>query len=167
MDHIGYYLSLLHNSVEVEFIIKILICIVAGYIIGQERAARGKNAGITTFTFVIIGAMLFTFLSENIDPASTSRIAAQIVSGIWFLWAGLIFINDNKVKNLTTAAWVWLAGAIGMAIGFDYYAIALITTIFARLIPQTNDKISQRRRSRNNSHDTDQESSDDDDLQEE
>ena len=54
-----------------------------------------------------------------------------------------------------------------MAIGFDYYAIALITTIFARLIPQTNDKISQRRRSRNNTHDTDQESSDDDDLQEE
>ena len=161
MDHLGYYISLVYHSIEVQFIIKILVCIFSWYIIWQERAARGKSAGITTFTFVVIGSMLFTFLSEHIDPASTSRIAAQIVSGIWFLWAGLIFINDNKVKNLTTAAWVWLAGAIGMAIGFDYYAIALITTIFARLIPQTNDAFSQRRHKRNNqSHQDDDESND-------
>lgn len=61
---------------------KALLGLACGYIIGKERAAKGKNAGITTFSFVIIGAMLFTFISEHIDPASTSRIAAQIVSGI-------------------------------------------------------------------------------------
>ena len=163
MDHLWYYISLMSGHVEIQFAVKIIICLFAGYIIGQERSSRGKDAGVTTFTFVIIGAMLFTFLSEHIDPASTSRIAAQIVSGIWFLGAGLIFINNNNVKNLTTAAGIWLAGAIGMAIGFDYYLIAIITTIVARLVPQTNDTLSQRRRNSNRTYKKKREAHDDED----
>lgn len=60
--------------------------------------------------------------------------------------AGLIFVNDNKVNNLTTAAGVWLAGAIGMAIGFGYYGIALVTTIVARFAPSLNIYLSQKAR---------------------
>lgn len=161
MDYLGSLISHFTASVELQFTFKIIVCLIAGYIIGQERSARGKDAGVTTFTFVMIGAMLFTFLSEHIDPMSTSRIAAQIVSGIWFLGAWLIFINNNNVKNLTTAAGVWLAWAIGMAIGFDYYLIALITTIVARLVPQGNDTLSQWKKKTKSQQHTKEESDDD------
>lgn len=138
---IQHYFSLFLATQEWQFTIKTLMCVIAWFLIGRERQAKGKNAWVTTFTFVITGAMLFTFLSEHIDPASTSRIAAQIVSGIWFLGAGLIFIDDNKVKNLTTAAWIWFAGAIGMAIGFWYYGVAIIATVLARFAPTSTDTI--------------------------
>jgi putative Mg2+ transporter-C (MgtC) family protein len=80
--------------------------------------------------------MLFTFMSMTVDPASKSRIAAQIVSGIGFLGAGLILKDGASVKNLTTAASIWFAGAIGMAIGFGYHAIAIIAAIASVSIPR-------------------------------
>lgn len=72
---------------EGEFLIKVALSLIAGFIIGAEREARGKDAGISTHSLVITGAMIFTFLSMRVDPASQSRIAAQIVSGIGFLGA--------------------------------------------------------------------------------
>jgi putative Mg2+ transporter-C (MgtC) family protein len=124
------------GPVEIQFLINIAICLVLGYLIGAERESRGKDAGISTNTFVIAGAMLFTFFSSVVDPASESRIAAQIVSGIGFLGAGLILKDGASVKNLTTAASIWFAGAIGMAIGFGYHAIAIIAGIVAIGIPR-------------------------------
>ena len=135
MDQLGQLLWWLSTSLEVQFLIKIFLALVAGFVIGQERAAKGKNAGVSTFTYVILGAMIFSFLSNNVDPFSTSRIAGQVVSGLWFLWAGLIFVNKGDVRNLTTAAGLWLGSSIGMLIGFDYYGIALMVTIVARFIP--------------------------------
>lgn len=121
---------------EIVFITDLLLSIVLGVIIGTERELRGKDAGISTHTFVISGAMLFTLLSTLVDPASKSRIAAQIVSGIGFLGAGLILKDGAKIKNLTTAANIWFAGAIGMAIGFGYSMIAIIATIASVFIPR-------------------------------
>lgn len=118
------------------FVIDLVIAVVLGTIIGVERELRNKDAGISTHVFVICGAMLFTFLSMVVDPASKSRIAAQIVSGIGFLGAGLILKDGANVKNLTTAASIWFAGAIGMAIGFDYHEIAIIAAIASVLIPR-------------------------------
>jgi len=118
------------------FIVDLLIAVVLGTIIGVERELRNKDAGISTHVFVICGAMLFTFISMTVDPASKSRIAAQIVSGIGFLGAGLILKEGASVKNLTTAASIWFAGAIGMAIGFDYHEIAIIAGIASVLIPR-------------------------------
>ena len=135
MDYLGQLLWWLSTSLEVQFLIKIFFALVAGFVIGQERAAKGKNAGVSTFTYVILGAMIFSFLSNNVDPFSTSRIAWQVVSGLWFLGAGLIFVNKGDVRNLTTAAGLWLGSSIGMLIGFDYYGIALIVTVIARFIP--------------------------------
>lgn len=84
--------------------------------------------------------MLFTFISSLVDPASESRIAAQIVSGIGFLGAGLIIRDGANVKNLTTAASIWLAGAIGMAFGFNYHFMGTITTlVVAFVIPRLPD----------------------------
>ena len=81
--------------------------------------------------------MIFTYLSAAVDPNSTTRIAAQLVTGIGFLGAGIILKGelDRKITNLTTAASIWFSAAIGMAIGFNFYFIAAITVAFAVLIP--------------------------------
>jgi putative Mg2+ transporter-C (MgtC) family protein len=80
-----------------------------------------------------MGSMLFTFLSMQVDPESTSRIAAQVVTGIGFLGAGLILKEGTSVKNLTTAASLWFAAAIGMAFGFGYYIPGILSVFVALL----------------------------------
>ncbi len=124
------------DPLTMTFIFDAVIAIILGYLIGAERELRGKDAGISTHIFVICGAMLFTFMSMTVDPASKSRIAAQIVSGIGFLGAGLILKNGASVRNLTTAASIWFAGAIGMAIGFGFHQIALFAGIVAIFVPR-------------------------------
>ena len=126
----------LFGPIEIDFIINLVLAVILGYAIGAERESRGKDAGISTHIFVLGGAMLFTFLSGIVDPASKSRIAAQIVSGIGFLGAGLILKEGASVKNLTTAASIWFAGAIGMSIGFGYYFIAVIAGVIAVVTPR-------------------------------
>jgi putative Mg2+ transporter-C (MgtC) family protein len=126
------------RGLQLEFLIDIIFALAAGFVIGAERESRGKPAGISTNSLVIGGAMLFTYLSAAVDPNSTSRIAAQVVSGIGFLGAGMILKGevDKKITNLTTAASVWYSAAIGMAIGFNFYIIALAAVIFAVLVPR-------------------------------
>ncbi len=132
---------------ELDFLIDIGISLLAGFIIGAEREWKGKPAGIGTHSLVIGGSMIFTYLSAQVDPNSTSRIAAQLITGIGFLGAGVILkgeIEDrtaskiydsrHKVVNLTTAASIWFSGAIGMAIGFNYYFIALVSIGFVILV---------------------------------
>jgi putative Mg2+ transporter-C (MgtC) family protein len=124
------------DPLTLVFIVDAMVALVLGYIIGAERELRGKDAGISTHIFVICGAMLFTFMSMTVDPASKSRIAAQIVSGIGFLGAGLILKDGITVKNLTTAASIWFAGAIGMAIGFGYHQIAICAALLSVVVPR-------------------------------
>jgi putative Mg2+ transporter-C (MgtC) family protein len=123
---------------QLEFLIDIGITLLAGFLIGAERESRGKPAGISTHCLVIGGTMIFTYISAQVDPNSTSRIAAQVVSGIGFLGAGMILKSESteKITNLTTAAAVWFAASIGMAIGFNLYFMALVGTAFAVLVPR-------------------------------
>lgn len=121
---------------ESRFLLDTVLCLIVGYAIGAERESRGKDAGISTHMFVIFGAMLFTFLSATVDPNSKSRIAAQIVTGIGFLGAGLILKDGVVVRNLTTAASIWFAASIGMAIGFGYDFIAIVATLVSLIIPR-------------------------------
>jgi putative Mg2+ transporter-C (MgtC) family protein len=125
-------------GLQLDFLIDIIFALAAGFVIGAERESRGKPAGISTNSLVIGGTMLFTYLSAAVDPNSTSRIAAQVVSGIGFLGAGMILKGevDKKITNLTTAASVWFSAAIGMAIGFNFYIIALAAVVFAVLVPR-------------------------------
>jgi putative Mg2+ transporter-C (MgtC) family protein len=125
------------DPLTITFLKALALSLFLGYIIGAEREFRHKDAGISTNMFVITGSMIFTFLSMTVDPASESRIAAQIVSGIGFLGAGLILKNgESNVRNLTTAASVWYAGAVGMLIGFGFYGIAFISGIAGVLMPR-------------------------------
>ena len=108
------------------------------YLQGTERESRGKPAGVSTHSFVIGGAMLFTYISALVDPNSTSRIAAQLVTGVGFLGAGVILKSeaDERITNLTTAASIWFSASIGMAIGFNLYIMAIIAIAFAVFIPR-------------------------------
>ncbi len=132
MDMLGTVIT----QTELNFLFGLILSILAGFIMGLEREARGKDAGISTHILVIMGAMLFTFLSALVDPLSTSRIAAQIVVGIGFLGGGLILKEGTTVRNLTTAASLWLAAAIGMAFGYGFYIIGFLTTVVGVIIPR-------------------------------
>ncbi len=109
-----------------DFIVKVILALVLGGIMGLEREYNDKPAGYATNSIICLGAALFTMLSLYMaemggDPG---RIAAQIVSGVGFLGAGAILREGNKISGLTTAAAVWLVAAIGMAVGFGQYILA-------------------------------------------
>lgn len=135
MEYISPYLAMV-DPLTFVFLKGLGISLVLGYMMGAERELRGKDAGISTHIFVITGAMLFTVLSKVVDPASTSRISAQIVTGIGFLGAGLILKDGLGVRNLTTAASLWFSAAVGMTIGYGFYAIAIISGVGAIFIPR-------------------------------
>lgn len=124
------------GTVEREFLINLVLALACGLIIGAEREHMKKPAGISTQTLVISGAMMFAFLSRSIGGGDPTRIAAQIVSGIGFLGAGIILKSEkNKtVTNVTTAASIWYSAAIGMALGFNFHFIAVVAAIYAVLI---------------------------------
>ena len=124
---------------NLEFFIRILLSAVLGALVGLERTKRQKEAGIRTHCIIACAAAVFMILSKYafVDPASAlgtrgvdgARIAAQVVSGISFLGAGVIFKNGNSIRGLTTAAGIWATYAIGMAIGAGMYWVGLITTV--------------------------------------
>ena len=119
---------------EYEIIIRLVLALVLGALIGVERVHAGKRAGVRTLGLVSMGAALFVVISETviarygyeIDPL---RIAANIVTGIGFLGAGMIILRDERLSNLTTAAGVWVSAAIGTAIGFGIYTAAITVTL--------------------------------------
>ncbi|MBN2053220.1 MgtC/SapB family protein [Candidatus Woesearchaeota archaeon] len=102
--------------------------------IGYERGSHAKPAGVRTHTIVCLGAMLFTMISGIIDPSSTSRIAANIITGIGFLGAGMILHHKGSIYGVTTAATIWMAAAIGMAVGFGWYLVSFIATLLTFVI---------------------------------
>ncbi len=107
-----------------KFLLTILLC----GIIGAEREYRSKSAGLKTMIMIGLGASLFTVLSIKIGDNSHDRIASNIVTGIGFLGAGVIFKEENRVKGLTTACVIWIVAAIGMAVGSGYFIQAIGVT---------------------------------------
>ena len=105
-----------------EDILKLFLSILAGGSIGLERELHHKAAGFRTIILICLGATLFTILDKQMEGAG--RIAANIVTGVGFLGAGVILHEENRVRGLTTSASVWLAAALGMAIGSGAYLLA-------------------------------------------
>lgn len=124
------------SGYELTFLVKLGASLLAGFAIGAERESRHKPAGISTHTFVIAGAMLFSLLSRALDRGDPARIAAQIVTGVGFLGAGIILKEGTKIANVTTAASIWFAAGIGVAIGFGWYGLAAIATLFSVVVPR-------------------------------
>jgi putative Mg2+ transporter-C (MgtC) family protein len=137
---------------ESEMLIRLLIAVAIGGAIGVEREYLSKSAGFRTMILICTGSCLFTMFSIFITKDSPDRIASNIVTGIGFLGAGVIFKDDNRVKGLTTAATIWITAAIGMGVGGGYYTIAVagaIAALFALLVltrlEDWIDKINQNR----------------------
>ncbi|HWY11278.1 MAG TPA: MgtC/SapB family protein [Bacteroidia bacterium] len=111
-----------------EDLIKLVLALIFGAIIGTEREYKTKSAGFRTVILIMVGATLFTIVSgisgKNTDP---TRIASNIVTGIGFIGAGAIFKEGNFVKGLTTAAVIWISAAIGMSIGIGQYEFAFLS----------------------------------------
>lgn len=107
---------------EVEIIIRLLLAAFWGALIGAEREYRGKAAGLRTTIMISVGACFFTLLSEWIGGAGNpDRIASNIVTGLGFLCAGVIFRSDSHVSGITTAATIWSVAAVSMGVGAGYY----------------------------------------------
>jgi putative Mg2+ transporter-C (MgtC) family protein len=107
----------------------ILVALLIGVLIGAEREYRSKSAGLRTMILVSLGSCLFTILSVRIGyPASTDRIAANIITGIGFIGGGVIFKDDNRIDGITTATTIWMMAALGMAVGSGHYQEALVST---------------------------------------
>lgn len=121
------------HSIQNELLL-IFISVFLGLCIGAEREYRNKSAGLRTFILVCFGACLFTILSIKIGVNDPDRIAANIITGIGFLGAGVIFKGDNKIDGITTATTIWATASIGMAVGAGYVYLSLLGTVLVLLI---------------------------------
>lgn len=134
----GYFNQAISNYSE--YVVRLLIAVICGFVIGYERKNRNKEAGIRTHVIVTLASCLIMMVSKygfadfEAGRFDGSRIASQIVSGIGFLGAGMIFVHKNSIKGLTTAAGIWAASGIGMAIGAGMYFVGIVTTVMVVLL---------------------------------
>ena len=118
-------------------LIKLLAALVAGGLVGAERERSRKAVGLRTLILISTGSALFTMLSMKVSAAygtDPARIAANIVTGIGFLGAGVILEERGRVTGLTTAATIWLSAALGMAAGMGQFVLLAITTTLAMIV---------------------------------
>ncbi len=116
-------------------IVYVLLAAILSALIGLERERRSKSAGLRTHMLVGVGACVFTTLSALAFPeGDPTRIASNVVTGIGFLGAGVIFKNKHEVHDLTTAASIWATASIGMAVGVGAWLAALGVTLIIWLI---------------------------------
>ena len=118
----------------VEEIGQVVCAFVIGAVIGMEREFRSKPAGFRTMILICVGSCLYTILSKEAGSDSTDRIASNIVTGIGFIGAGVIFKEGITVNGLTTAALIWTTAALGMAIGYNNYPLAIVVSIMVVII---------------------------------
>lgn len=116
-----------------EFFLRLIVACVLGGAIGFERKNRNKGAGMRTHALVCLGAALIMVVSKygfgDIPDYDASRVAAQVVSGIGFLGAGIIFVRNNSISGLTTAAGIWVTSGVGLSIGSGQYFLATVSTL--------------------------------------
>ena len=117
---------------ELDITLRLAVAMLLGGVIGFEREYRAKDAGFRTHFLVALGSALFCIVSQygfGFELKDSSRVAAQVVSGIGFLGAGTIIFQKNVVRGLTTAAGLWVTAAIGLACGTGMYLPAVVTTL--------------------------------------
>ena len=123
----------MHYIIEREDLISIAVSILCGSIIGFEREYNNKSAGFRTIILICLGSTIFTIVSKH-GAGSDDRIAANIITGIGFIGAGVIFKDRLTVLGLTTAAVIWTMAGIGMAAGIGYHLLALCLTFFTIIV---------------------------------
>ncbi|MBS1917207.1 MAG: MgtC/SapB family protein [Bacteroidetes bacterium] len=118
-----------------DIILKLLLSFIIGGAIGAEREYRSKSAGFRTLTLICVGATMFTVFSIVIGGnGNPDRIASNIITGIGFVGAGVIFKGDFGVNGITTAAMIWVTAALGMAIGAGYELVSAIACVLVLIM---------------------------------
>jgi len=138
-------------NIEVELYIRILLGAVLGFLIGMDRGYKNKPAGVKTFMYVTVASTLLTIISiesvgrygeinhlVRMDPL---RLAAQIVSGLGFLGAGVILKDGLEVRGLTTAAMILFAGGVGIGIGAGYYGVVIFAMFSSLILARIGEKL--------------------------
>ena len=124
--------------VQVDYLVRIFVAAGLGLLIGSERKNRNKSAGIRTHVIVSLGAALIMVVSKygfmDVEKADAARVAAQVVSGIGFLGAGVIFVRNNLVNGLTTAAGIWATAGVGLALGSGMYVVGISSALLVLFI---------------------------------
>mgnify|MGYP003596132905 FL=1 len=134
-------------------IYQLLLALLIGAIIGTEREYRSKSAGLRTMIMVSLASCLFTMLSLRIGVENPDRLAANILTGLGFLGAGVIFKDDNRISGITTATTIWMVAALGMAVGAGYFFLSLLGTVLVLIVliflVYVQDKIDELHQARN------------------
>lgn len=128
--------------IEKADLISMLMAILCGGIIGFEREYKNKSAGFRTIILITLGSTIFTIVSRH-GADTDDRISANIITGIGFIGAGVIFKDQFSVFGLTTAAVIWTSAAIGMTTGIGYHALAFVFTIITLIILLLANKIEE------------------------
>lgn len=126
-------------SPECEHILQILAALAAGAILGLEREYHSKPAGFRTMILISVSSCLFTILSVSLS--GSDHIAANIVTGIGFIGAGVVFKEGATVRGITSAAVIWMAAAVGMCIGLQHFILAAFVVVLVLLVMITLSKL--------------------------
>lgn len=127
-------------NLDIVVLFQLALAMALGALLGVERELSGKEAGMRTYALVALGSALFVIMGMHLFYAlegtegvsfDPSRLIHAIALGIGFIGAGIIIYRDRHVEGITTAAGVWVAGAIGATVGFGFYATAIFATVFA------------------------------------
>lgn len=145
-----------------EMLVRVLLAIAFGAIIGWEREAAAKPAGLRTHIIISLGAAVFTLVTLELFRTSTAvaeqarvdplRIVEGIVGGIGFLGAGTIIQARGSVEGITTAAGIWVVGAVGLACGSGYYSLAAVTAVSTVVILHLLTPLKPKLRGKGDSH---------------
>lgn len=136
--------------IEWDLILRLVIAGLLGALVGMERMIRAKEVGVRTHFVVALGSALFMLISQYAFDGrfDSARVAAQVVSGIGFLGAGVIIFQKNAIRGITTAAALWVTAAIGLAAGAGMYSVAvaasLLTVICLELMHEFTVRFSER-----------------------
>lgn len=112
----------------------LILSSILGAVIGYERQTSQHSAGVRTFALICLGSTLAMLVSTNFCLGDPGRIAAQVISGIGFLGAGIILHYEDKIYGLTTAACIWVTAIIGLAVGNEMYVNSIIVTLLLIII---------------------------------
>ncbi len=116
-------------NLELTMAARALYATLLGALVGLERQWHGRDAGLRTYAAVSLGACVFALISSHIPGAEPSRIAANIVTGVGFLGAGVLLRAEGRTTGLTTAATLWAVAAVGTAVAFAMYVLATLAAL--------------------------------------
>lgn len=131
------------DSSQIQLVLQLLLALILGGAIGLEREYKRKEAGLQTYALVVLGSCVFTIISAKLfiffssyqnSVFNPSQIVLAIAAGIGFLGGGVIVHRESRTEGLTTAAGLWVAAAIGVAVGAGFYLLASLATLFALLV---------------------------------